>query len=269
MFVLDELPAWIGISLFTLVFAGVAALAHFIFRRYVPAEKLLPHHEVAGFLVAVVGVLYAVVLGFVVVTAWTAFDQAQRDADVEASDAAEIFYMAEVLPQPLRSRLQKLVADYAFEVRDHEWPKLVRGEQDDRARDLMVTAWEALASQPVMIDSTAAKNARESLMAQHIFVTFEDLRVHRRLRLIDAGTYLSNALYFVLLAGAALLMVFVFLFGVTNQALQLTMTALVAAMIGMLLAVILDLDRPYAGAIRVSPDAWTIVIENNHLADYR
>jgi hypothetical protein len=29
------------------------------------------------------------------------------------------------------------------------------------------------------------------------------------------------------------------------------------------------LDRPYAGAIRVSPDAWTIVIENNHHADYR
>ncbi|MGZ3499054.1 MAG: bestrophin-like domain, partial [Vulcanimicrobiaceae bacterium] len=57
--------------------------------------------------------------------------------------------------------------------------------------------------------------------------------------------------------------------GITNQTLQLTMTALVAASIGLLFGVIVSLDRPYTGSIRVSPEAWTLIIENNHLANYR
>jgi hypothetical protein len=268
MFLFDALPAWLGLSIFTLLFSGVAVLAHYFFRKYVPPEKLLPHHEVAGFLVAVVGVLYAVVLGFVVVTAWTAFDQAQRNADAEASDAAEIFSMAEVMPQPLHARIQKEVAGYAFAVRDVEWPKLQKGIQDEAARDLLIDAWRTLALESPEGPHTPMSE-RESLMAQHMFSTFEDLRVHRRLRLIDAGAHLSNALYYVLLVGALQLLAFVFLFGVLNQTLQLTMTFLVAGMIGLLLGIVIDLDRPYAGSLRVSPEAWTIVIENNKLADYR
>ena len=53
-----------------------------------------PHHDVAGFLVAVIGVLYAVVLGFVVVTVWTAFDDAQQTADMEAGKVADAYGFA-------------------------------------------------------------------------------------------------------------------------------------------------------------------------------
>ena len=61
-----------------------------------------------------------------------------------------------------------------------------------------------------------------------------------------------------------MVLVFVFLFGVESGAVQLIMTATVAGCIGLLLGLIVELNRPYSGAIRVSPEAWTFVIDTNH-----
>jgi hypothetical protein len=43
------------------------------------------HNEVAGFIIAVIGGLYAVLLAFVVISVWEQFDAAQTDASREAN----------------------------------------------------------------------------------------------------------------------------------------------------------------------------------------
>jgi Ni/Fe-hydrogenase subunit HybB-like protein len=91
----------------------------------------------------------------------------------------------------------------------------------------------------------------------------------RRQRLVDAGTGLQAGLYFALGIGFCIVLAFVFLFGVRNQILQLVMTGLVASSMALLLGVIVAFDRPYTGAIRVSPEAWSFIIENNELGRYR
>jgi hypothetical protein len=255
---LAHLPAWLVLVLFAFVPGLVTVVLHAIFRRYVVADRLIPHHDVAGFLVGIAGVLYAVVLGFLVVTVWVSFDSAQVTADLEASDAAELFSFAGVLPQPARSELRQAMADYAFEVRDHEWALLVYDRQDLRARSVYRTALPIIAS-----------SAIRPALQQSALTTLHELSVHRRQRLITAGTGLPEALYVALIAGAAIVMAFAFLFGVDNKALQFTMTFLIAAMIGLLFGTIVCLDRPYSGPLRVSPAAWTLVIENNDLARYR
>ena len=79
-----QIPVLVALPLFALVSAGLAILAHVIFRKFVPPERLLEQYDVAGYLVAVVGVLYSVVLGFLVGTVWTAFATAQQTTDLEA-----------------------------------------------------------------------------------------------------------------------------------------------------------------------------------------
>ncbi len=44
---------------------------------------------------------------------------------------------------------------------------------------------------------------------------------------------------------------------------------LVAAMIGLQIGLVFELDRPFWGALRVQPDAWTLLIHDNNLTDYR
>jgi hypothetical protein len=267
--VLKIVPDWVGILLYTAVPAVILVAAHAVFRRYVPAQRLIPHHEVAGFLVAVVGVLYAVVLGFLVVTAWSAFDTAQRNADLEASDVAEVFLIARALPEPARSHLRSLMADYAFEVRDHEWPMLADGGQDRVARELLLEAFDTIAAMPIAASASTGEAMRQSAIHDAAFATFRDLSAQRRQRLLDAENHVQFALYFSLVLGALLVFAFVFLFGVERSAPQLTMTGLVAGSIGLLFGLIVELDRPYGNGIRVTPTAFTFIIETNHLAKYR
>lgn len=264
---LDALPAWLGILMFTLVPAFAAVGAHAVFRRYVPAKELIAHHEVAGFLVAVVGVLYAVVLGFIVVMAWEAFDTAQRNADAEAGVVGELFVLSDTFPEPSRTKLRRELSDYAYEVRDVEWPMLSSGEQDHRARELVVEAFETVTDMPWKTKGVS-EAVRESVERSATLSDFHELGVRRRQRMLDALGGLDSVLYFALVLGGLMVLAFAFLFGVERAVPQLLMTGLLAGLIGLLIGLIAEFDRPFGAAIRVSPEAWTLVIDNNGMEHY-
>ena len=260
-------PALLTLLAFVIIPAVLAVAAQALFNRIVPHERLLPHHDVAGFLVAVVGVLYAVVLGFVVVTSWAGFDSAQQNADVEAGDVGDAFGFAQMLPEPRRDHIRRNLAAYALEVRNHEWEAMSRGSQDPRARALLIRAIQALAD-PYQRPSSDFDDALNRMTTrQAVTASLRDIADNRRLRIIQADRRLSPALGLALIVGALMVLAFVFLFGVDDRVLQFTMTAIVAGCIGLLLGVVFEFSAPYSGALRVSPQAWTYVIVNNHFEE--
>jgi hypothetical protein len=265
---LDSTPVWLVYILFALIPAAIAVVVHDQFRRIVRPEDLIPHHEVAGFLVAVVGVLFAVVLAFLVAEAWGTFDSAQSTADGEAGEVAETFASAAVLPEPTRSTVKHLLADYAFEVRDVEFPMLVRRDQDMRARRELVGAFAAVVALEAPKNAPVAVALQESTRQQLVLTNLHGLSEKRRQRLLDAARNIPGDLYLALGIAWLILTAFVFLFGCA-RALQLTMTGLITAIVGLLFAVVVEFDMPYSHGIRVSTEAWSLVIANNHLADYR
>ena len=62
-------------------------------RRFVGVEVLERHNEVAGFIYAVLGVVYAVLLGFAAITVWERYDRAQASVAQEANDLADLYRM--------------------------------------------------------------------------------------------------------------------------------------------------------------------------------
>jgi len=233
-------------------------------RRVIKPEHLAPHHDVAGFLVAIVGVLYAVVLGFVVITVWSNFDEVQRTADLEAGAVADTYAFSTLLPDPPRARVEAMLAGYALEVRDHEWTSLANGHPDPAARLYLIGALQAIASTPEKPTKDLSEALRSESIRQAVISNMRDVADDRRLRLIQAKNKLPAPLYLALIIGAFMVLAFVFLFGVENQALQMTMTAIVAGCIGLLLGVIVEFNSPFQGAIRVSPEAWNSLIDSYH-----
>ena len=68
----------------TLIVGGITFVAlagALVVRRWANVEVLERHNEVAGFIYTVVGVLYAVVLGFTAVIVWERYDQAQAEVE--------------------------------------------------------------------------------------------------------------------------------------------------------------------------------------------
>ena len=48
-------------------------------QRLVPADSRSPHNDVAGFIYAALGVIYAVLMALVVIAVWEEFQTASRD----------------------------------------------------------------------------------------------------------------------------------------------------------------------------------------------
>jgi predicted membrane chloride channel (bestrophin family) len=82
-------------------------------RRFIPVEALERHNEVAGFIYAVIGVVYAVLLGFAAITVWERYDKAQAGVEQEANDLADLYRDAETFPDDVRAVLEAQIRTYA------------------------------------------------------------------------------------------------------------------------------------------------------------
>src|SRR5207244_3612959 len=100
-------------------------------RRSVELETLEAHQEVAGFIIAIVGVIYAVMLALVVIAVWEQFEGARAIVEREANQLAGLYRLTDALPAGARPRLRQGIADYTRIVVDDEWPAMQRGQASE------------------------------------------------------------------------------------------------------------------------------------------
>jgi hypothetical protein len=91
-------------------------------QRLVPSVSRQRHNDVAGFIYAALGVIYAVLLALVVISVWEEYQAASETVEQEANATAEIFWLGNQLPEPAGPHLQQLARSYAREVVHEEWP---------------------------------------------------------------------------------------------------------------------------------------------------
>jgi hypothetical protein len=82
-------------------------------QRLFSIERRRQNNDVAGFIYAVLGVSYAVLLGLMLVAVWEQWNAAQDVASDEANELAGIFWFAHRLPQPEGRHIQELAQSYA------------------------------------------------------------------------------------------------------------------------------------------------------------
>ena len=263
----DGIPVLLTLPLFAAGAALIAVAVHALVRPLVPVETLREQHDIVAALLSVVGVLYSVVLGFLVGTVWTSFEAAQQNADQEIRFVAVAVEYAKGLPEPARSRIQQLLAQYAVEVRDNEWKMLRHGEADPRALDFLDRATRVLLvfTPPRGTDSVSA--LKEQAIATAAISDLRSVAVDRVQRVTDSRQRLPSIVFEALILGAVFVMSFVLFFGTKRVWVQLCTTALLAGCIGLFFGVIVDLNSPYGGPIRVNPDSWTAVIDAGRLRD--
>src|SRR5215213_9361487 len=126
------IPILVGVFLVCL-FVLFAVGGLILVQRLVPMGVRQRQNDVAGFIYAVLGVAYAVLLGLMLVAVWEQWEEAKATVDDEASQLAEIYWIAHQLPQPEGRHIQELAHSYAEVVVDEEWPLMAQGEFSPKA----------------------------------------------------------------------------------------------------------------------------------------
>src|SRR3990167_7994540 len=88
--------AAVGLVLGSVVLAVIGLL---ISRKIFHIDKLVDSHEVGGYLLSVVGTMYAVLLGLIVVDAMQQYQVARQITETEANCLVDVYLLAKMLPE--------------------------------------------------------------------------------------------------------------------------------------------------------------------------
>ena len=138
---MSSLETWFWSLLLVVVFPAVAVGGALLVRRVVGSEVLARHNDVAGFIYAVIGVLYAVLLGFTAIIVWEQFRRAQEGAELEANALADLYRDAQVFPAAVRGQIETRLRDYVRLVVEQEWPAMAAGERSAESWDAYNLLW--------------------------------------------------------------------------------------------------------------------------------
>ena len=241
------LPTWLLALLLIIVLPGAAVLGQLGIQRVWPKLAEGEHNDVAGFIIAVVGVIYAVLLAFVVIISWENFSNAEGIVGQEASALRTIYRESSAFPQDVRDQLHDDVRRYAAAAVEREWPAMAEGRAGDAAvaqvlDEMSQHLTQLPATTPTQQEYVGAEAAR-----------FNDLVTARSQRLDYAEQGVPAVLWIALVVGAIVTIGFATIFGLSSVRLHIVITASLAAVIGVLLFVSIAIDHPFRGDVAVSP----------------
>lgn len=249
-----QIPAPIlGFITVTLV-VGLSVGGLILFRKTVSHTRLESANEVSGQVFQLAGVLYAVLVAFVVVVVWEQFGDAENATEAEASAVADLLRDSVAIPAAYRPEVQRSLVSYTEDVINDELPRMRRGETIEEESDQMTAVWTAfLHVQP--------ESRNEIAFFDHDIVKLNDLSANRKLRVSTGESAIPGELWVLLIGGGAVVMAFTFLFGTRDLFVHAVGVALTAALMGFVMYLIFALEHPFVGALSVKPDAYVNVLE--------
>ena len=251
------LPAWF---LFLLIVGGSVVLAWVgtvLLRRRTTAPMDERHNEVAGFIFATVGVLYAVLLAFTVIIVWEQYLSAESAVSQEAAALITVARDTSSFPEPARGKVYEQLRAYAQFVINDEWRTMneatLEHEESTGAVAAINTMWSIYRSLP------------PGKVDAHTTESLDNLSTQRAIRLQSNVAALPQVLWFGLVLGALVTICYCLVLHMENIQLHAVLTALLAGLIATSLWMIVMINQPFTGEVQVSTAAFQHaihVIEN-------
>jgi hypothetical protein len=208
-------------------------------RRYVDVKRLTANNEVAGFKFATI--------------VWQKFSDADFDVVQEAGAAENLYRLSQGLNDKTGAAVRNAVARYLKVTIDNDWPAMDRGTaaSGGPAKQALDGVYAALLSPDAQSNGTVVAEMLRQL---------ELVTQSRRARLVASQGAVPDVIWLVLLGGAAITIGFTFFFGAEILRAQVVMTAFLATLIFSELLIIIAIDRPFTGAVKVEPNALASVL---------
>jgi len=215
--------------------------------RHVHHSKLRSHHDVAGFIYANIGILYGILLAFVVIEAYEGHKEAEQLVQNEATHIANLFRSAELFPEGVRKNIRSEIISFTKQITEQEWPEMASGQISENSQIYYHKIWKAFyAFTPV--------TEQQKYWYQQSLSELNAFADAHRARQMSAHSELPTFMWVVLVLGGVITIAFSFLFGTETLWAKLTMVSSLTLIIGLIFWLIYALSHPYSGIIAISPE---------------
>ncbi len=224
-----------------LIIGGSLAVAlggMWLVRTKIPRETLLENHEVAGYMLSIVGTLYAILLGLIVVNVQTKFEIANQMAMTEANCLSDLAHLSNLYSEASQKQIHKHLYDYAVAAKNQDWSSVSTGQMKEATIAPYRALWKSIKKMELQ------GNKQESAFS-NVLSTMAQLSDARRFRMVASCNRLSPILWAVLIIGEVLIIWFTYFFFVEKIRAQTIMTSFVVLFLSLNLLLVFLYDDPY------------------------
>jgi len=220
-------------------------------RRIFKQEDLCKCHEVGSFLLSIVGSMYAVLLGLVVVDSMNKFQQARNIVEQEANSLADVFMLADRFPSDKAKKVHELCNFYCNQLIVKGWPAMTHARTSEDARKAALKLIHEVSEfEPV----TENQKAIYPLLMEETCQVWDN----RRARTNIAQYGVPGIEWIVLIVGGVVTIVFTYFFGLEMVRVQMLMTGMVSLLIALNLYLIVLFGSPFSGDLCVGEEAFQV-----------
>ena len=245
----------IAAILFTGAWAAFAVIGFRIALRYRPQDRIEEHNDTYGVYFSMVGLLYAILLAFVVVVAWEQFNSAEESTHTEVTRLSNLFRDSVPLNDTDQNRIQTALAVYVQNVIDREYDAMAEGEADDPTEEAYEAIWNGFYSAAVPGEGPAA-SFYDSAVGR-----LNELGEARRLRILSSQSTIPLPLWVLLIGGGIFTISWLFPFYMGDTRVQTIALGSVGAFTGFVLFLIYALQHPFAGDIAIDPSVYQSLLD--------
>jgi hypothetical protein len=249
-------PTWEVGLLVIGILTALALVGLYIFHRLVDVNMRHKDTETVGLTYAIVAVVYAVLIAFIVVDVFETFAKGDEIATGEANKLSNLMLDSAGLPPQTAVGVRADLDKYIDIVVKSEWPSQQAGKLNDAVFEPGWTVLAHLTTQLAVFEpATMGQNVNKGEMLR----AMNDLIKARRTRILAAGEHLPTVVWQILLLAGAVAVGYTYLFGARSFRIHMAITGLIAAMIALVFVLIIALDYPFRGEVSVGDDAFVSI----------
>ena len=254
-FVFDLPLAITGPALLLVLCLFAAGGLLFVRRRVLPGWGVrVEDSEFAGAMVQSVMVFYGLAVALIAVNVWQTYSDVAKFVSQEATALGALYRDVSGYPDPPRAQLQQQLRDYVNDVIHQAWPLQRRGRVPRGGVELMNRF------QATLMSCEPATEGQKLLHAETLRA-YNHMMLSRRMRLDAVDTGLPAVLWMVVVIGAVISLTATFFFRVAEVRLHAVLVILLASFIGLVIFMILALDRPFRGNLGIPPDPYRLIYD--------
>lgn len=252
-FLLDSHPL-ISFTIVSTVCVLFAIIGLKVVGKRLDEQYLKEHREVASIIFNAFGLIYAVLIAFVVFVTWSSYESSKKNLEMEVTKLSALFLDAGAFDDPMKKDIRTAVTEYTKTVIEQDWPVMtVGGRMPEKTREAHSNIWSTYTH-------VNAQKIKNPYVYEESLRQLNAMSEYTRLRWFSSRSSTPGVIWLVLIAGGILSVMYIFFFRTKQGTVQYFMTAAFTIMNSMALLLIYILDHPFRGYSAISNEPFRTVL---------